>query len=306
MIHLLKITTILIAYSSFAFAADIPVRFGYPSGANGQLAKVLEQAKLPEKHGIAGQFTFFQYGPPLLEALAAGQIDVVFTSLVPAASYLAKQPGELTIIAQPGNTPHSIVVRNESPIQKLSDFRGKKIGLSLRTESHLDLLRALKAEGLEPGKDVELVNFPPAELVSAYEQNLVDGILIRQPAIFKVTDQLGGRIVQSWPHQYIVAVRTELLKQQPDLKEKLLASIKDGLFYISEHRAEAAKWWGEHLKLKPELVERSSQSNPAYNVVSAAAAPAEVSAEFRENGKQVAKDLVTYGLQKNEVVFVYE
>jgi len=140
-LHLLKITTVLIAISSFAFAADIPVRFGYPSGANGQLAKVLEQAKIPEKHGIAGEYTFFQYGPPLLEALAAGQIDVVFTSLVPTASYLAKQPGQLTIIAQPGSTPHSLVVRSDSPIQQLTDFRGKKIGVSLRTESHLDLLR---------------------------------------------------------------------------------------------------------------------------------------------------------------------
>ena len=80
-----------------------------------------------------------------------------------------------------GHSSHSLLVPKDSPAKQLADLRGKKIGVSFSTDSHLDLLITLKQKGLDPKRDVELVNLLPNELPSAFEKALVDAVLIRQP-----------------------------------------------------------------------------------------------------------------------------
>ena len=106
--------------------AAVPLGVAYPSGINGELPKVIEKQGLAERHGFSPSFTFFQYGPPMVEAAAAGDIDVLFTSLNPVASYLAKVPGGLTIIADVGTGEHAIVVPAGSRYHTLSDLEGAR------------------------------------------------------------------------------------------------------------------------------------------------------------------------------------
>jgi ABC-type nitrate/sulfonate/bicarbonate transport system substrate-binding protein len=50
----------------------IKIRIAYPSGMNGQIATTMEKAEIAKKQGLNSEFIFFQYGPPMMEALAAG------------------------------------------------------------------------------------------------------------------------------------------------------------------------------------------------------------------------------------------
>ncbi|MGC4074405.1 MAG: hypothetical protein QM760_18220 [Nibricoccus sp.] len=79
--------------AAFSHAADaIPVRIGYATAIHGSVAKTLNKADLAKNHGLAAEFTFFQYGPPQAEALVSGSLDVSFTSLVPTSALLDKSP----------------------------------------------------------------------------------------------------------------------------------------------------------------------------------------------------------------------
>lgn len=287
-----------------AQAQEIPVRFAFPSGINGQLPKVIEQAGIAQKYGFAPTFNFFQYGPPMIEALAAGQVDVIFTSLNPTASYLAKHPGGLVIIADAGSSKHAVVVPQDSPIQTLKDFKGKKVAVSFNSDLHVDVVRAFKELGLD--KEVELVNIQPLELAGAYEQGLTDGVDIRVPPLFSLTEKKGARIVQEWPWQFVVAVRKGFIEEHPGVVEKLREVLKDGIWYIASHPDEAAKWWGDHLRQAPEIVKKSADLNPLSHVKSREEINIVPSAEFKAKAEQWSQELIDSGIGKTKITYIYE
>jgi ABC-type nitrate/sulfonate/bicarbonate transport systems, periplasmic components len=289
-----------------ATAGEIPLRVAYPSGINGQLAKVIEKAGLAQKEGFQPTFTFFQYGPPMIEALASGQVDVIFTSLNPVASYLSKNPGGLVIIADAGTGKHAVVVPGDSPVKTLADLKGKKVAVSFNSDLHVDVVRSFKDLGIEPGRDVELVNLQPLELAGAFEQRLTDAVDIRVPALLKLTGSTGARVVAEWPWQFVVAVRKGYLDEHPGVAEKLRKVIADGVWYLASHPDEAAAWWGEQLRLDPALVKTSAELNPLFRADSREAVRVEPGAELKARAETWAQNLVDFGIRKEKVTYVYE
>jgi ABC-type nitrate/sulfonate/bicarbonate transport system substrate-binding protein len=289
-----------------ASAENIPLRIAYPSGINGQLPKVIEKAGLAEKAGFQPTFTFFQYGPPMIEALAAGQVDVVFTSLNPVASYLSKNPGGLVIIADAGVGKHAVVVPGDSPVKTLTDLKGKKVAVSLNSDLHVDVARSFKELGLEPGKDVELVNLQPLELAGAFEQRLTDAVDIRIPPLLKLTGSKGARIVAEWPWQFVVAVRKGYLDEHPGVAEKLRQVVAEGVWLIASEPDQAAAWWGEQLRLDPAVVKASADLNPLYRAKNRDEVKVEVTEDLKARADKWSRDLVDFGLRKEKVTYVYE
>src|SRR5262249_27870795 len=104
------------------------IRIAFPSGMNGQVVVAMEKAGMAQQHGLAAQFASFQYGPPMMEALAAGSIDAVVTSLMPVTSYAAKLPGDIKIVAMAGQSSHSLMVDKNSPITAGGMLDGKTLG----------------------------------------------------------------------------------------------------------------------------------------------------------------------------------
>ena len=166
----------VLATNADADAEDAKIRIGYPSGMNGQVPVVLDKAGLAAKHHLAAEFTGFQYGPPMMEGLASGQLDAVVTSFLPPFNLSAKLPGSIKFVATLGQSSHSILVPKDSTAKTLTDLKGKKIGLSLNSESHLDLIVSLKELGLDDKTDFELINLQPNELPAALEKGLVDAV----------------------------------------------------------------------------------------------------------------------------------
>src|SRR5260370_10914921 len=75
-----------------AGAADPVMRIAFPSGMNGQLVVAMDKAGIAQQSGLKAEFNSFQYGPPMMEALAAGSIHAGVTSLMPVTSYSAQDP----------------------------------------------------------------------------------------------------------------------------------------------------------------------------------------------------------------------
>lgn len=143
------------------------------------------------------KFARFDYGPPLVQAAAAGDIDLGYVGTVPPITGAAKQFGFKIVATQHGSdrtkAAENIIVPKGSSIQTLSDLRGKKIAIPQGSSAHGLALLALKSVGLTP-RDVELVYLSPAAGATAFNTGKVDAWAIwNPPSAIAVKD--GARII---------------------------------------------------------------------------------------------------------------
>lgn len=250
-----------------ALADATKIRIGYPSGMNGQVPVVLQKAGLAGKHDLDAEFTGFQFGPPLMEGLASGQLDAVVTSFIPPFNLAVKSPGAIKFVASLGQSSHSLLVPKDSPATTIEDLKGKKIGLSVNTESHLDLLLLFKEKGIDKGA-YEFVNLQPNELPGAFETGQVDAVLIRQPQTQRLETKLGAKRVHTWPFYFTALVRSEYLASHPEAVAGFIEALKDAVYYIATNPDESATWFAEAQRLDPAVVKSLAGENPLYGVKS--------------------------------------
>src|SRR5690348_3488262 len=143
------------------------------------------------------KFARFDYGPPLVQAAASGDIDLGSVGDVPPITGAAKQFGFKIVAVQRGadstKAPENIIVPKDSPIQTLADLKGKRIAVPQGSSAHGLTLLALKSVGLAP-KDVEFVFLSPAAGGTAFNTGKVDAWSIWNPqSALAVKD--GARII---------------------------------------------------------------------------------------------------------------
>jgi len=260
-----------ITFSVPAAAADKPadeppvkLRIAYPSGMNGQIPVVMEKTGIAKKHGIDAEYVFFQYGPPMMEALASGHVDAIITSLMPVSTFLSRQPDAAVVVAGLGRSSYSLMVPKDSPAGDIKALRGKRIAVSFNSDSHLDLLRTLKAAGLDSKNDVKLLNVQPNELVLTLNEGFAEAIVIRQPQVLKVQEQFGAKIIHTWPFNFVSIMRAEYLAQNPVALARYRASLREAIHYIANNKQQASVWFAEKLRVDPEIVRRVSADDPNY------------------------------------------
>jgi sulfonate transport system substrate-binding protein len=143
------------------------------------------------------KYARFDYGPPLVQAAASGDIDLGSVGTVPPITGAARQYGFKIVATQRGADPtkaaENILVPKDSPIQSLADLRGKRIAVPQGSSAHGLALLALKSVGLTP-KEVQLVYLSPAAGASAFNTGKVDAWSIWDPQSSIAVGQ-GARII---------------------------------------------------------------------------------------------------------------
>jgi ABC-type nitrate/sulfonate/bicarbonate transport system substrate-binding protein len=249
---------------TIASATEPAMRIAFPSGMNGQIVVTMEKAGIAEQSGIKARFESFQYGPPMMEALAAGSLDAVVTSLMPVTSYASKIPGDIRIVAMVGQSSHSLMVDKDGGIATPEALVGKKLGVSFGSDSHLDTLVWLKEASL--ADKVSLVNIAPSELATALANKSVDAIVIRQPQVLRLQQQSGAKILHTWPFRFVAIVKSKFIAERPQDVEKFVASLRQAILFIAQNKQKAATWFGEYLRTDPAIVQAVSKDDPFYAV----------------------------------------
>lgn len=123
----------------------------------------------------------FPSGPPILEALNVGSIDIGRTGdTPPVVAQSAGVPFVYVGTSEPKARSSAILVKRNSPIRTLADLKGKKIAFGKSTSAHYLTIKALQSVGLSL-KDVEPVYLAPADARSAFNQGSVDAWVIWDP-----------------------------------------------------------------------------------------------------------------------------
>jgi NitT/TauT family transport system substrate-binding protein len=153
--------------------AQTPVSVTVGSGiteGNAQAFYALDEGFF-RKNGIDAQLTFLRSGGPIMEAIAAGQLEVGSGNSVSAGSAILKgipfiviAPGQVWVAGSP---EAAIVVAANSPIKSIKDFAGKTVAtISLRNVGELAFDAYLDQAGVDLNS-VKFVELPPMQIADA-------------------------------------------------------------------------------------------------------------------------------------------
>lgn len=127
------------------------------------------------------QWKNFTSGAPLTNEMVAGKLDIGSMADFPGsfngAAFQKAGKQSLFITVLSGSTVGSgngIVVPKNSPVQSLAELKGKTISVPFASTAHGMLLRAVKAQGWDPEKDVTIVTQSPEVAGSALQGNKIE------------------------------------------------------------------------------------------------------------------------------------
>jgi sulfonate transport system substrate-binding protein len=178
---------------SAADVAKVTLHVGDQAGTGAEA--LLTAAGLINKLPFKVAWSDFTSGPPMLQAMGSGAIDIGGVGDAPPV--FAAAAGEKIEIAGAllGNPlAAAVVVPKGSPIKSVAQLRGKKIAVAQGSSADYHLLAVLKKAGLTP-KDVTLQYLQPAQALAAFSSGHVDAWDIWSPYIEQVTAQDGARIL---------------------------------------------------------------------------------------------------------------
>ena len=219
-------------------ATGVTLRVGDQAGTGAEAQ--LQAAGLLSKLPFKVQFSDFTSGPPILQALSAGDLDVGGVGDAPPV-FAAAGGAKIAIVGEYANNPASaaLVVPKGSAITSITQLKGKKIAVAQGSSADYHLLTVLKAAGLTP-KDVTLDYLQPAEALAALQSGAVDAWDTWSPFIEEATAK-GDRILVNGDkyganYSYVVASQAALANP------KLVAAIADYVKLL----AQAHRWVATH------------------------------------------------------------
>lgn len=158
--------------------STVTLRIGDQKGTSAQA--VLHAAGL-DKTDYKIEWKQFTSGPPMLEALAAGSIDVAMVGNTPPI-FAAASGSSFKVVAAANYTGKgdAIVVPKNSSITSPAQLKGKKVAVAPGSSANYDLLGQLQKVGLSLN-DVKTEELQPADALAAFSNGSVDAWAIWEP-----------------------------------------------------------------------------------------------------------------------------
>ena len=234
--------------------ATVPIRIGYQTAwiPQAQLAQVLKHTDILEKNGLSGDFKGFNYGGPLNEAALAGEVDVLFVADFPAINLLSKSD-KFSIVARLSDFRNGIIVPAESPINSISDLKGKIISIPFGSSPHVHALSFIKENNLEL-KDFNIKNLDITEQINILQKGSsknwegADAFATWDPAMAAFEENGKARILKLFSPVGAVIMSNDFITQNPVVAKKFLKSFMESYFYYAKNQGKADQWFIEESK----------------------------------------------------------
>ena len=213
------------------------------------------------------EWTQFQGTAPMTQALAAGALDCATQAPLSLANGVVGGNLKAYIVAQhvyekPGGFSVYWAVMDDSPIKKIADLKGKTVGISViggGTQGPFNLL--LKQAGLDPAKDIKLVEVGFAVAEDALRQGRVDAVNMNQPFAARAEAKGGTRklfqLSEAMPNivHILEACRADFVDKNPDLVKAYVRDITAGMKKALANRDETLKVVSEVMKVPVPVIE---------------------------------------------------
>jgi sulfonate transport system substrate-binding protein len=143
------------------------------------------------REGVDLDLVQFTTGLELFQAMIGGSIDMLATGAV-ISNFPARGQGKAFLINDVEFATAQLWVREDMGVRSFADLRGKKISTTTGTTAHVFLDNALRANSIDPVKDVEVVNQRMAEAVTSFISGAVPAVALWVPFNIVVRDKVAG------------------------------------------------------------------------------------------------------------------
>ncbi len=207
--------------------------------------------------GIALDLVDFQDGATLMEAFAAGQIDIALVGVTPSAIW-QERGLPLKVVAAANGGGHVLLTRADTGLTAVAQLRGRKVATPKPGTVIDTLFRAHIARGvahLDPEKDLTIVaGLAPADMPAALlVSREVDAAMTWEPFASQAQAQFpGARVLfdaaAEWRTQHpgaalyptnVVVARQELIDRRPDDLRRFLLAYEETVRFMNEKPSEA-------------------------------------------------------------------
>jgi sulfonate transport system substrate-binding protein len=238
-----------------AFAPALPVlaqdrpkefRIGYQKTGLPVIAR--QQGTIEKRlagQGVAVRWVEFAAGPPLLEAMNAGAVDLGFTGDAPPVFAQAAGASIVYAAALPSNgAGEALIVKKSSPITSLAALKGRKIGFTKGSSAHNLTVAALEKGGVA-WSDVTPVYLSPADAAAAFARDSIDAWAIWDPFFALAQIKYDPRVLAT--SKEVLHVNTYFLAnkgfaaREPRIVADALAGFADAAAWAAAHRGEVAR-----------------------------------------------------------------
>lgn len=216
-----------------------------------------EVAKRLAEQGIAPvKWVEFPSGPPLIEAMRAGSVDLGAVGDTPVA-YAQASGSDIVYVAThsfPSSITGGLIVPKGSPIRTAADLRGKRVAFTKGSASELSAVVALKKVGLTL-KDVTPVNLAPGDAMTAFANGSIDAWLTWDPYRALAQERFGAREVPidraGLAATNFTIARGALVKERPQDVAATLDALRDEAAWARAHLPEVERLSSAATRLPP-------------------------------------------------------
>ncbi len=250
----------------------VTVRIGHFSNITHAQALIAHATKkVEQKFGVAAvvEWKIFNAGPSAIEALFAGQLDIVVIGPSPAVNAYVKSNGEaVRVVSGSASGGVALVVRGDLDIKFPEDFHKRKIASpQLGNTQDVSLRSWLSGSGLklkDVGGDVQILPLSNADQQTLFLKKEIDAAWTVEPWVSVLVQKAGGKVFLDekdlWARgKYstaLVLVRKKFLDEHPDLVKKFLEVHVELTDWIAKNPEEAKKI------LKKEIEKESGKELP--------------------------------------------
>jgi ABC-type nitrate/sulfonate/bicarbonate transport system substrate-binding protein len=242
-----------------------PVRAAYPS-ANVQFlpAFVAFEKGFYKREGLDAELISVRTAITAVQALMGNQIHFILT-IGPQMPAVWEGADIILLAQQVGRPTFSLVVTPD--IQKISDLKGKKIGVSFGGSTFSGTKALLELNKINSEKDVQYINIPGSTpKVAAMKQGLISAALLAPPADY-VAVKSGFKRLVNLADVFKdtaftgLAATGKMVKENPQFVKRMVRAIVRGVMHTRDHPEDAIQTMIKHFRMEHEA------AADAYNLI---------------------------------------
>jgi sulfonate transport system substrate-binding protein len=258
-------TTASASASSSTDLSSVTLNVGDQKGTGAEA--VLSAAGLLNTLPFKVSWSDFTSGPPMLQAMASGSVDIGGVGDAPPV--FAASGGEAVEIVgarQTNGDQDALLVPKGSPITSISQLKGKKIAYASGSSANYNLLTVLNKASLTT-KDVNLVNLQPADALAAFTSGSVEAWDVWPPYVQQVAAQNGAKVLATGsgfgnPFSFEVASKSAVADPKKAAAIKAyLTILNKGYVWTAAHPSQWAAAWAKATGLPLSVMQTAAKTD---------------------------------------------
>jgi ABC-type nitrate/sulfonate/bicarbonate transport system substrate-binding protein len=204
------------------------------------------------KHGVDVKLKLLNTGQEMSKALQAGEVEIIGSAYSNFPVAVERGMAAKGVVGLTGDRTSkysdqavSVIARKGSGIARIEDLAGKRVGTPVGGTADEYLTVLLQKRGVAR-ENVQFLNVPPGNSVSALQGGSVDAIAVWEPFGSLVEMKVPDAVVVSRGGGHIgyfinMGVRNDVIEKRPDVVEKYVIGMAEATWYARQNKDEAAE-----------------------------------------------------------------